>query len=134
MFKRKARARQLNQLSEIEELVAEGKPVLLDFFQFGCPACQVMDGIMNELARDYGDTAHIVKVNVGRVPGAAQMFNVRSTPTMVLLGTPPAKKGKKGRDTTASGKVTVRWRTAGLVQKNQLSRVLEGNGAVAVTG
>jgi thioredoxin 1 len=131
MFKRKAKARQLNHLSELEELVAEEKPLLLDFFQFGCPACQVMDGIMNELAREYGETANIVKVNVGRVPGAAQRFNIRSTPTMLLLGRPPARKRKKDRSAADPQQVTVRWRTVGLVQKDQLARVLEGNGAVA---
>ena len=131
MFKRKTKARQLNHLSELDDLVAEEKPLLLDFFQFGCPACQVMDGIMNELAREYGESANIVKVNVGRVPGAAQRFNIRSTPTMLLLGRRPAKKRKKERGRNGEQTVTVRWRTVGLVQKDQLIRVLEGNGAVS---
>ena len=36
-------------------------------------------------------------VDVQKVPGAAQQFNVRSTPTFVLIGTAPQKKKSKNR-------------------------------------
>lgn len=141
VFSRKPKPHRLYSLDELEPMIKSGKPVLLDFFQVGCAPCQVMDGIMNELAREYGDTAHIVKVDVTKVAGAAQAFNVRSTPTFVLLGTAPAKQSKKARQRAAhesgsrqsqSGKVTARWRTVGLVKKNSLQRLLESNGAKPV--
>jgi hypothetical protein len=100
-----------------------------------------MDGIMNELAREYGDSAHIVKVDVGKVPGAAQAFKVRSTPTFVLLGKAPAKKSKKARQREEKrgeqaerrgGQITPRWRTSGLVKKDALRSILESNGATRV--
>ena len=107
------------------------KAVLLDFFQFGCAPCKVMDGIVDELAGVYGDTAHVVKVNVARVPGAAQAFNVRSTPTFVLLGRAPQKKSKTKQQKAKPGpeRITARWRASGLVKKDALERVLESNGA-----
>ncbi len=120
MFRRKRRTKpvQLAQLEELEPLLESDRPVFLDFFQYGCGPCQVMDGIVNELADEYADSAHIVKVNVGRVAGAAQVFKVRSTPTFILLGRNQA------------GKVTSRWRGTGLVKKDSLMRALEGSGAV----
>jgi thiol-disulfide isomerase/thioredoxin len=143
LFTRKAKAHRLSSLDELKPMLKSGKPVLLDFMQVGCAPCQVMDGIVNELAQEYGESAHIVKVDVGRVPGAAEAFNVRSTPTFVLLGTAPAKQSKKARQRSQkngaaprakSGKITPRWRTTGLVKKNSLQKVLEGNGARPVSG
>ena len=75
MFKRHPKAQKVSSLAEIDQLASSGKPVLVDFYQVGCAPCQVMDGIMNELAREYGDSAHIVKVDVaasGSVANALQ--------------------------------------------------------------
>ncbi|MGI9666412.1 MAG: thioredoxin family protein [Acidimicrobiia bacterium] len=137
MFKKKPKARKVDTLAEIDQLSQSGKPVLVDFYQVGCAPCQVMDGIMNELHREYGSSAHVVKADITRMPEAAMRFNVRSTPTMVLLGAQPPKKSKKSRNrpnSKAGGrKVTQRWRASGLVQKDQLTRLLESNGAQKVT-
>jgi thioredoxin 1 len=139
VFSRKPKATKLQSLDELEPMLQSGKPVLLDFMQVGCSPCKVMDGIINELAVEYGDSAHIVKVDVGKVPGAAQAFKVRSTPTFVLLGTAPAKQSKKARQRAAkqggqprnkSRAITPRWRTTGLVKKDALAGVLESNGAI----
>lgn len=134
MFSRKPKPTRMQSLDELAPMVQSGKPVLLDFMQVGCSPCQVMDGIMNELAREYGESAHIVKVDVGRVPGAIEVFSIRSTPTFVLLGSAPRKAAKKraqqsGRTRSAASAVAPRWRTTGLVKKDQLRRVLESNGA-----
>ena len=136
MFSRKAKATKIHSLEELEPMIESGQPVLLDFFQVGCAPCQVMDGIMNELAREYGDSAHIVKVDVTKVAGAAQVFKVRSTPTFVLLGRPQKKQNKKQRRANETapepGKMAQRWRSSGLVKKDQLARALEGHGAKPV--
>ncbi len=134
LFNRKQKAVKIHSLAELEPMIESGRPVLLDFFQVGCGPCQVMDGIVNELAREYGDSAHIVKVDVTKVAGAAQMFKVRSTPTFVLIGRAPVKRNKKQRRAGDAGetrepRVGQRWRTQGMVKKDQLQRVLEGNGA-----
>ncbi len=141
IFSRKPKPTKIHSLDELKPMIDSGKPVLLDFMQVGCSPCQVMDGIMNELAREYGESAHVVKIDVGKVPGAAQAFNVRSTPTFVLLSSAPskqeAKKAKKGtanRPKSRKPALAPRWRTSGLVKKDQLERVLEGNGAQRVAG
>ncbi len=138
MFKKKPKARKVTHLGEIDELTKSGKPVLIDFYQVGCAPCQVMDGIFNELAREYGTSAHVVKADIGNMPDAVNQFKIRSTPTLVLLGTAPPKKAKKGKN-RQGGKlsnqrpITQRWRASGLVQKDQLTRLLESNGATRVT-
>jgi thioredoxin 1 len=139
LFKRKPKAHKIDDLDELKPMLSSGRPVLIDFYQVGCAPCQVMDGIVNELAREYGESAHIVKADIGRLPGAVNAFGIRSTPTFVLLGRAPEKTSKKARK-RAQGtkkhqdrKVTQRWRTSGLVKKDQLERVLESNGAHKAT-
>ncbi|MBT8197158.1 MAG: thioredoxin family protein [Acidimicrobiia bacterium] len=138
IFNKKQKAVKIHTLAELEPMIETGKPILLDFFQIGCAPCQVMDGIMNELAREYGDSAHVVKVDVAKVAGAAQTFQVRSTPTFVLLSKAEAKVSKKARkrgvtEKPNAGKMSARWRTSGLVKKDQLQRMLESNGAERVS-
>lgn len=134
LFTRMTKPTKLDSLDDLAPMLASGKPVLLDLMQQNCGPCKIMDGIVNELAGEYGESAHIVKVDVTKVPGAAETFGVRSTPTFVLLGTATKKVSKKAqRKGKAAGadpdKITPRWRHSGMVKKDQLSRVLESNGA-----
>lgn len=138
MFNKKSRAKKLTSLDELEPMLETGKPILVDLMQQNCGPCRIMDGIVNELAVEYGESVHIVKVDVTKVPGAAQTFGVRSTPTFVVLGRSNKKVSKKaqrkGKPAKApSDRISPRWRHAGLVKKDQLSRVLESNGATKAT-
>ncbi|MCB1247513.1 MAG: conjugal transfer protein TraF [Acidimicrobiia bacterium] len=135
--KQHAKATKVSTLREIDDLSATGKPVLVDFYQNGCAPCQVMDGIMNELAREYGSSVHVVKADITRMPDAQTRYKVRSTPTMVLLASAPPKKATKtrnGRTHAGGGRrvATQRWRGSGLVQKDFLAKMLESNGATRV--
>lgn len=128
IFKRKrVRALDVESLDQIDALTATGQPVLIDFWQVGCAPCKVMDGIVDELAHEYRESAHVLKVNVQKVPGAAARFSIRSTPTFVLLaGTRKKNKSRRGQGPA----VTARWRASGLVKKDFLARQLESNGAL----
>jgi len=128
IFKRRQKAVQAGSLAQIDEMVASGKPVLIDFFQFGCPPCKVMDGIVDEIADEFGPNAHVIKANVANLPDAVQHFKIRSTPTFVLVSTSERQK-KKNRTNSNQAVATQRWRASGLVKKDQLRRVLEREGA-----
>jgi thioredoxin 1 len=138
MFRRRTKATHLDDLSQLEALAADGRPVLIDFFQVNCRSCRIMDGIVDELADEYSESAHVVKIDVGRVPGAVQAFTIRSTPTFVILGTSmkrPSKKARKragGAPASAPKSVSPRWRASGLIKKDDLGRALESNGAAPV--
>ncbi len=133
IFKKRTKPRQLKALAELEELMDDDKPILLDFWQANCRSCKIMDGIVNELAEEYADSAHVVKVDVGRVPGAVQTFKIRGTPTFVVMGrsqkTSKRKRKQQAESAQAKAKMTPRWRTSGLVNKDVMRRVLESNGA-----
>jgi thiol-disulfide isomerase/thioredoxin len=110
IFKKRFKAGQLSSTTELQDLLNEGKPVLIDFMKHGCQPCQVMDGIINEVAEEFQDEAIVVKANLERVPDLFGKFKVRSTPTFVLLS--PQTNG-----------LHQRWRHSGLVKKD----VMVGN-------
>ena len=118
LFKKRPKPVSLESYQHLQELVESGKPVLVDFFQHGCGPCKVMDGIVNELAEEFDETAIVVKANVVNVPEALDTFKVRSTPTFVLLTKKPE-----------ATKVTQRWRASGLVKKDVLTKSLISAGA-----
>jgi thiol-disulfide isomerase/thioredoxin len=138
MFGRKrVKPLEVKSLEDLKPLFAEGKPVLLDFWQPGCRNCQIMDGIVSEVAEEYGASAHVVRVDVTRVAGAADSFSVKATPTFVLLGrpaAPSAKKKAKRREAPAPSaaglRPVARWRASGMILKDQMTRALESAGAV----
>ena len=117
-LKRRFKATRLKSVAEFDELLSQGRPVLVDFFRYGCSPCQIMDGIVDEVAEEFQEQAIVVKANADRVPELFQRFKVRSTPTFVLI-TP---KGKA---------LHQRWRHSGLVKKDvmtgQLRRAVESN-------
>ncbi len=138
MFGRKrVKPIELRDLDQLKELISEGKPVLIDFMQVNCRSCKIMDGIVNEVAEEYGGSAHVVKVDLGRIPAAAASFQVKGTPTFLLFGRPglpAAKKKAKRPPTPAPERETqgpvVRWRANGLVRKDVITGALEASGAV----
>ena len=135
MFRKRAKAVHIKDLAEIDDMLADGKPVLIDFFQVDCRPCRIMSGIVDELAEEYDGRAHVVKVDVARVPGAVSTFAIRSTPTFVLMGRSlkkPSKKAlqrSKGSPVPSGSAASPRWRAAGLIKKDDLAKVLDSNGA-----
>lgn len=105
LFKKRHKAAHIWSGEEFDRLVAEGKPVLLDFMQYGCQPCRIMDGIVNEIADEFREHAIVVKADAARVPDLFHKFKVRSTPTFVLL-------------TQAGNGLHQRWRQSGLVKKD----------------
>ena len=118
LFKKRPKPVALESYQHLQELVDSGKPVLVDFFQHGCGPCKVMDGIVNELAEEFNESAIVVKANVVNVPEALDTFKVRSTPTFVVLTKKPE-----------ANKATQRWRASGLVKKDVLTKSLISAGA-----
>ena len=127
IFKKRTKPIKLQSPQQLDELTASGKPVFLDFWQTDCQPCRTMDGIVSELADEYRDTAHVVKVDVRAVPALAQRYRVMSTPTFVVIGVSRKKKSKKSRKQQSGP--TERWRGSGLIKKDQLQQALERNGA-----
>ena len=70
--------------NNFEEIIAEGKPVLVDFYADWCGPCRMVGPIVEEIAAENPDIV-VAKVNVDNNPELASEFGVFSIPTMVVL-------------------------------------------------
>lgn len=90
------------------EIIHSEKLVLVDFFAEWCGPCKVMAPILKDVKQEIGDAATIVKVDVDKNPQAANEYQVRGVPTLILF-----QNGKP------------LWRQSGVVQKSGLLGVIK---------
>ena len=67
-----------------DEIKAESKTVLLDFYADWCGPCRMVGPIVHEIA-DERDDIVVGKINVDEQPELAMQFGVMSIPTLVVL-------------------------------------------------
>ncbi len=94
-------------MAAFNELIKGEKPVLVDFFAEWCGPCKMMAPVLQELAKEVGDNATILKVDVDKNPNAARAYEVRGVPTFVIF-----RKGKAV------------WRQSGAMSKDILKQAL----------
>jgi len=77
--------RTINSNSAFNELVASGKPFVLDFYADWCGPCQRLLPTVEKLAAEYEEDVIIAKVNVDSQQELAAKFKVRSIPSIFFL-------------------------------------------------
>lgn len=76
-----------------KEIQKADKPVLVDFWMFGCPPCFLLSPIFEKLANDYGEKIIFTKVNINTAPFTAQKYGINVAPTVILFKGGKAIKG-----------------------------------------
>lgn len=69
----------------IQEVIASGKPVVVDFWAEWCGPCRIIGPSIEELSHEYEGRVDIGKVNVDDNPEAASMFGIRNIPTVLFF-------------------------------------------------
>ena len=69
----------------VHEIIASGKPVVIDFWATWCGPCVRMAPIVEELAEEYKDTVVIGKYNIEEENDLAMKYRIMSIPTILFF-------------------------------------------------
>jgi thioredoxin 1 len=93
------------------EALESKMPVLVDFWGSWCPACKMMEPVIQELSQEYDGKIKIGKLNVDQNNHTATNYKINGVPTFIILN---------------SGKIISR--RTGAQSKLQLKQMLEEAG------
>ena len=68
-----------------KDVLQATKPVLVDFWATWCGPCLVQGPIVEEVAKNVGDKANVLKLNVDENPMYAQKYGIMSIPTIMIF-------------------------------------------------
>ena len=92
-----------------QQVLAPGTPAVVMFYGKRCQPCHVMNGLLKELAPEYGERLSMFRVDVEYAQELNRQFQVMATPTLIFF--------KKHRPL---------YKTSGLLPLNDLREKING--------
>lgn len=95
-------------MASFSDVINSDKPVLIDFHATWCGPCKQLSPIVQEVSKEMGDAARVIKIDVDKNQTIAQKYQIRGVPTMMIF-----KEGKQ------------LWRQSGLLPKEVIKAELQ---------
>jgi len=67
------------------EVTQSQKPVLVDFWAEWCGPCKMIAPVLDEIAKEKGDTIKVGKVDIDKNQSLSFKYNVRAIPTLLFF-------------------------------------------------
>ncbi len=94
-------------MSNFQQIINSGKPVLVDFFAEWCGPCKMMAPILKQTKDKLGEAVTIIKIDIDKNRQVAENFQIQGVPTLILF--------KNG---------IIKWRQSGVVPLTTLVQVI----------
>ena len=75
----------LNEGNFEEEVTRSTKPVLVDFWAEWCGPCKLIAPLLDEIAKEKGETVKVAKVDVDQNQSLSARYNIRAIPTLLFF-------------------------------------------------
>ena len=72
-------------LDNFDTEIAKDTPILVDFFANWCGPCKMLEGTIEQLAKESDGSYRVGKVNVDDQPELAARYNVMNIPTLIVF-------------------------------------------------
>lgn len=72
-------------MQSFNQIITEGKPVLVEFYASWCGACKLMKPVMKSADRKLGSSIRIIKIDVDNNPLLVAKYHVRNIPALLLF-------------------------------------------------
>jgi len=95
-------------MEKFKDVIQSSTPVLVDFFATWCGPCQAMGPVLEEVKKEIGDIARIIKIDVDKNEDLAVEYRIQTVPTFILF--------KNGESL---------WRHSGVIQASELEKVIK---------
>ncbi|MDE6582410.1 MAG: thioredoxin [Duncaniella sp.] len=82
----------------VKEIIASGKPVVIDFWATWCGPCMKMAPLIDELSKEYEGKVVIGKYNIEEETDLPSEYAIRSIPTLLYF-----KNGEMIKDLRMAG-------------------------------
>ena len=75
-----------NDTQKIVDRIVESEiPVVVDFWASWCPACRMLEPVLDELKKEYNGRAQFIQVDVDKHRPLAQFFEVSGIPMVFII-------------------------------------------------
>ncbi len=72
-------------MNDFNEMIAQSKPTLVDFFATWCGPYKMQAPILEDVKQRVGEKANVVKIDIDKNSALAARYHVQSIPTLILF-------------------------------------------------